>query len=101
MINHSYTSHALDEDRTSDGIEGLTDFVFHYLVNRTDTYATYPTETEVHERHLRIVNELLTKEVIKRSLFAVDQSDLIAVPTRSLEDSSRFLMIEIYQQPSG
>ncbi len=101
MINHSYTSHALDEDRTSDGIEGLTDFVFHYLVNRTDTYATYPTETEVHERHRRIVNELLTKEVIKRSLFAVDQSDLIAVPTRSLEDSSRFLMIEIYQQPSG
>ena len=75
--------------------DDLSNFLIENLINRPETYATYSQATDICKQDPRIINKRLTEELIGSHLHADHQKDLIAVPTRSEDDTSRFVMIDI------
>lgn len=73
----------------------LATYLSKTMINRDDTYATFSQEMEVCEQTPQIINECLTEDIIKRHLNADNRSDLIAIHTRSKENTCRFAMIDI------
>ena len=82
------------------GHDGLSEFVIQNLINRPGTYAMCEPNTDRSEEQLHIVNGLVTKDIVKKSLCAADQTDLIALPTTSIEKTSRFVVIDIRPRES-
>lgn len=76
----------------------LATFISKTMINRDDTYATFSQDVEICEQTPQIINECLTEDIINRHLNADNRSDLIAIHTRSEENTCRFAMIDI--QPS-
>ena len=73
----------------------LTQFISNTMINRRDTYATYSQATDISKQTPRLINKRLTEQRIKDHLHADHQKKLIAVPTRSEDDTGRFVMIDI------
>ena len=75
--------------------DDLSKFIIDNLINRPETYATYLQATDISKQTPRIINKRLTEQRIKDHLHADHQKELIAVPTRSEENTGRFVMIDI------
>ena len=75
--------------------DDLATFINKNMINHHDRYATFSQDMEICEQTPWIINECLTEDIIKRHLNADHRSDLIAVHTRSEENTCRFAMIDI------
>ena len=79
-----------------DEYDRTSSFIYLYMRNTPEMYATYSQETELCNQTPKIVNGHLTEYSIKGHLHADHKSDLIAVPTVNSENNTcRFVMFDI------